>query len=314
MFVNPIFIKEGINSLRNFGLLKVITKIGMLVFIDKFDFIILDELYSIIPIIKLKMKKVAIIIPIYKTSITHSEELSLSLLEKNLKKYTKIVIYPNSISLPKRLNPNVYKFLPLSKKYFLSTKTYSQLLLSRKFYKSFSEYEYVLIYQLDGIVMSSELNKFLSLGFSYIGAPWPYSFLSLILNRKRNFFNVTGNGGISLRKISDFLSVFDAEKEITGSKRSKKLIPACLRYFTSKKISFYPFNEDGFWSIEAVKYFKDFSVAPVKFSAQFSLEKNAPYYSKKFLKDKLPLFSHAWSKYNKNWWQKRFINEYETKH
>ena len=90
---------------------------------------------------------------------------------------------------------------------------YNNLLLSEDFYRRFSSYEYLLIFQLDAYAFRDELTKWCSTNYSYIGAPLPRDLTSAVETTHNNISNnkiilkKSFNGGASLRKISDFISV-----------------------------------------------------------------------------------------------------------
>ncbi len=88
------------------------------------------------------MKKVVIIIPIYKEKISKSEQTSLIQCMKVLGKYPIIFVGPRS------LNTNFYEYLCKNKnisfqikrfkdEYFKGLAEYSRLLLNKDFYKTF---------------------------------------------------------------------------------------------------------------------------------------------------------------------------------
>lgn len=253
------------------------------------------------------MKRVAVVVPVYQKIFTKDEQFSLTCLSRRLREY------PIIFFAPEGYKPTIelagfhaeWKFFP--EKYFKSVKSYSELLLKEEFYEAFLSYEYIFIYQLDGLVFDSNLQKWCDKKFSYIGAPWRRSFISFITHPSGKYSNIVGNGGMCLRNVRDHLRVFSCFKSEKPVFRYTDFIWATLLGRSRKKwlkspISTYPFNEDGFWSLEASKYSKEFSVAPVAIASQFCLEKFPEYYYKHYLKGKSPFAAHAWAKYNKKWW------------
>ena len=57
--------------------------------------------------------------------------------------------------------------------YFQTVQTYSELCCQSSFYRTFKDYEFMMIYQQDCWVFEDKLDHFCSLGYDYIGAPWP---------------------------------------------------------------------------------------------------------------------------------------------
>ena len=90
---------------------------------------------------------------------------------------------------------------------------YNNLMLSEVFYRRFSSYEYLLLFQLDAYVFRNELTRWCSTNYSYIGAPLPNDLISAVetahndISNNKIILRKSFNGGASLRKISDFISV-----------------------------------------------------------------------------------------------------------
>jgi hypothetical protein len=111
---------------------------------------------------------------------------------------------------------------------------------------------------------------------SYIGAPWFHSVIGLLTTHHWKLQG--GNGGLSLRRIPDFLRVLDRTDA-----------------------SYYPFNEDGFWSFKAPKIDPQFNAATFEQSLAFAFEDN-PRKCFKLNGNRLPFGVHAWEKYDKQFW------------
>lgn len=255
--------------------------------------------------------RVVIVVPVYQKTLKKSEVLSLELLQKYLDKYHVIFLASKKYNPPKELTKvknSSWEYF--DKYYFSSVKAYSELLLTSDFYKRFLHYSYMFIYQLDGLVFSDDLISWCKLGYSYIGAPWTFSLTSFLTHPKHNFMNITGNGGVSLRKVKDHFELLKKLESdgATSTIPLKDLLISILRFrsnniWLKSKPKLYPFNEDGFWSLEAPKYSKKFTVAPVDIAAAFCLEKSPEKLSKKYLEGKLPFAAHAWEKYQPSWWK-----------
>ena len=87
---------------------------------------------------------------------------------------------------------------------FESIPAYSRLLLSRPFYQAFQAYDYILIYQPDCLVFSSDLTSWCDLEYDYLGAPW----FKDPADPEQGFSRV-GNGGLSLRRVASCLQVLE---------------------------------------------------------------------------------------------------------
>ena len=91
--------------------------------------------------------------------------------------------------------------------FFGSTAATNRLMLSREFYGTFSHYSYILIYQLDALVLSDQLVQWCETGLDYVGAPWLKCEVTPWVNEP-----AVGNGGFSLRKVPSFLEVLSSNK------------------------------------------------------------------------------------------------------
>src|SRR5215813_2176546 len=115
-----------------------------------------------------RKKRIATVTPIYRKALTVDEQISLHHLQHFLSQYENFAIVPDGlrVTLPgfhiKRFSPQCFE----------SEATYSCLLLTPTFYEAFSDYDYILIYQLDCLVFSSDLKYWCDIGYDYIGAPW----------------------------------------------------------------------------------------------------------------------------------------------
>ncbi|MDA9006526.1 hypothetical protein N9J36_02800 [Litoricola sp.] len=190
-------------------------------------------------------------------------------------------------------------------KFFKSTRSYSRLLCSKHFYQRFSRYEYILIVQLDALLLKSDIASWCDKQYSYIGAPWFEGFSNPTSPLK---LAGVGNGGFSLRYVDHCLRVFDRIRYLP-SYRSTRLIHG------HKKISsmlndliaisnFYPLIypvEDVFWGAVVPDNLPWFKVPSPTVAAHFSFEV-APRYLFQLNKGQLPLGCHAWERYDADFW------------
>ena len=270
---------------------------------------------------------VAVVVPLYKSWLSDDEKISLRHLYKYLGEYDKYLL------IPQKLNAHLdgFESKRFPDHYFRGKHTYNSLLVEKKFYKSFKDYKYILIYQLDCLVFSNQLEKWCQRDYDYIGAPW--------LKEEGKNTHVdqesVGNGGFSLRKIDSFLKVLDKHNSVLNNikrlcnsifnilialdlrTRIKKLVKAIIKGSslasvhkkTSKIINkailkkYIDYrNEDLFWSFEAAKYVPNFKVASVNDALQFAFEVN-PKVCFKRNNECLPFGCHAWNKYDRDFWE-----------
>ena len=192
------------------------------------------------------------------------------------------------------------------------------------FYEMFTDYEYVLIYQLDCLVFSDQLTESCHTDLDYIGAPWFRS----TTDPSKGFSRV-GNGGLSLRKVEGFLRVIDSRRyveqpvsywkdlclrrlnDIRGLAMPQRLIKKLrilrdLRRGVRWYMSEYTLNEDRFWSDRATLFDPDLKIAPKEVGLRFSFERFPRYCFEKNNR-RLPFGCHAWTQYERTFWEPYLI-------
>ncbi|MCE6989178.1 DUF5672 family protein [Dyadobacter sp. CY323] len=239
---------------------------------------------------------VAVVIPVYKSSLTEYEEISLAQCVSVLSDYPIKIAKPRGLTLDSILAkyPNI-ELVSFDDHCFKGIDAYNKLLISIDFYKAFEQYQYILIYQLDAFVFRDELLDWCKKGYDYIGAPsfhheefdaLPAGSHSVFENALKNRRFVL-NGGLSLRRI-----------------------PAFIRYLKILN-TFYPAwtgNEDMLFSQEATRLIpmKMFMKLPSwRDALRFSFEKS-PAATYELTKHQLPFACHAWERYDPAFWA-RFI-------
>ncbi|MCK9305285.1 MAG: DUF5672 family protein [Bacteroidales bacterium] len=260
----------------------------------------------------MKFKSAAIIVPLFKSSLTDTEEVSISrCFSIWADKYDIYFVKPVTLNLQ-----NIEKAYPCTgvisfdPSFFKGKEGYNRLMFSPLFYEKFLDYQYILIYQADGYVFRDELEYWCSLGYDYIGAPWiPKNrhskwwyriivclrkfLLKLKSYRDRDiqYYNV-GNGGVSLRKTSIFYKI---------AREDREKIVSCIKMLGRYSM----FNEDIYWSLEGKTasgkrlYKPDYHKA-----LEFSFDMN-PDISYKLNKNRLPFCCHGFShpRHSKFWRQ-----------
>ena len=233
------------------------------------------------------MKKVVIVIPIYRNELTELEKVSLQQAKDVLGQYDMVFIAPDDLPVSLVYQYEHILIYRFAARYFVNTASYSELLLSAGFYQRFIKYEYMLIYQLDAFVFSERLREFCSLGFDYIGAVCKGKYWDEIHCQ-------VGNGGFSLRKISSCLRMVQDKERVFDA--YPELISAFNQY------------EDLFFSVCQNIREADFKVADVdtarSFSAQYEICD----------KEELPFGCHGWFTYNYFAWYSLLVSLYKDKY
>lgn len=249
-------------------------------------------------------KKVAVVIPFYKSTISNLEKISLTQAAKTLAGYPLIGIKPLSLIPGEDLKTFPFTdIISFDDSYFEGIEGYNALMLSDIFYKAFLDYEFILIHQLDAFIFKDELGYWCKQPFDYIGAPWTrvkdYPDFFKALKSKIQFYTHArfdvrhngipshlqyeyrvGNGGLSLRRVKKFYEL------------SIKLRYKMDEYLTRTE---HQFHEDIFWSIEVNRKHKILKIPGFKKALKFSMEQ-APVRSLKTNNNQLPFGCHAWDK------------------
>ncbi|HEX5707250.1 MAG TPA: DUF5672 family protein [Pyrinomonadaceae bacterium] len=273
-----------------------------------------------------KKTTAAVVVPVYRETLTADEELSRRHLEHHLGAHDKFLAAPERLSLTL---PG-YHVAKFADEFFHSTVTYSALLLSEEFYRAFAAYEYILIYQLDALVFSDQLREWCATGLDYVGPPW--------LPGEPGVDFVTeptvGNGGFSLRRVESFLEVLRADgvererdkyweamyEAAPAGEKLRRLPRKIMRRLglsvaggraivggsrAGAAVDADPggrFNEDCFWSFRAREYRPDFRVATAEEGLRFAFEVN-PRKCYELAGRRMPFGCHAWRRYDPAFWE-----------
>jgi hypothetical protein len=270
-------------------------------------------------------RQVAVVVPVVSLPLSVDEEISLRHLRTHLGRFDRYAI--GLQHLPEELSDFQLKRFPSS--YFTGRYAYNRLLLKEEFYRAFAEHEYILIYQLDCLVFTSNLVEWCRKGWDYVGAPW----LNNPDNPAEGFLTV-GNGGLSLRRVTSALAVLNSKQLLEDPKergrktgrRSKLLYerldfaPKLKRTIVATKTFLHRYgyhnkvgwhvrelaktksNEDLFWSFDAPKIMAAFRIPSPEEALEFSFEL-APRYCFTLNSGRLPFGCHAWAKYDREFWE-----------
>ena len=228
---------------------------------------------------------VAVAVPYWGAPLGEDERISLRHLEAYLGRYDRYTVSSGE-ALP---GLGVRRF---PRCFFRDPITYSRLLLSKRFYEAFSEYDYLLVYQLDCLVLRDELEEWCARGLDYVGAPWLPGPAASFVDEP-----AVGNGGFSLRRVEAFLQVLD-----TAGERQAR------RWEKGRADSRFEAHEDLFWSFEAKRYKPDFRIASVGEALRFAFEVE-PQRAFELAGRQLPFGAHAWTKYDRGFWEPRLLRQ-----
>ena len=235
---------------------------------------------------------VTVVIPIYRTNLSETEQMSLKQCLKTLGDYNIVFLQPESLDTSS-INFNKIKSEKFPNEYFKNVFGYNSLMLSEIFYERFLYSKYILIYQLDAFVFKDDLLMWCNKGYDYIGAPWiasPNTLSKRVISifdskrkkeRSKIFFEV-GNGGFSLR---------NTEKSYKIAKEFKNELSEKLKGGKMK----FDIMEDVFWSITAPKHFPEFKIPKYKEALNFAMDRK-PDLAMKLNSNDIPFGCHGFEK------------------
>lgn len=264
------------------------------------------------------MKKVAVIIPLYKAQMSETERISYEQCLRILGKHDIVIVTHDSCSLNEYSNiakgyGTTIRAIYFDAEFFSSVNGYNRLMLSRDFYDRFTEYEYILIYQLDALVFSDQLEWWCDQQYDYIGAP--IHFRDEDGNVTKKVWGV-GNGGLSLRRVKYCQELLSWYKflpfmGLRGLARRYKMkwhtyLGLILRLFGQKNTLGYflrkEINEDLVFGVYASFSYFPARIPDIDVARKFSVESfPSEFYPIK--ERKMPFGCHAFDKneYNGYW-------------
>lgn len=277
----------------------------------------------------------AVVVPAYREHLSDDEELALKHLDHFLPEADKYLVMPETLDFG-RDGYREARFAPV---FFRGIPGYNRLMLSRDFYARFEKYEFILINQLDALILRSDVERFLALKVDYLGAP-------LVEHDASGAPTLTrvGNGGLSLRRISGFRRLLDSPAPKTtvreyyrrryteGSLKYRLLgVPrACLaasglrtsiqktiarglgrQYRVDFAAEAWAYSqggaaEDRFISLEARNYCPDFTFGRIDQALTFAFERE-PRFCYAQAGGRMPFGAHAWARYDRAFWEPHLL-------
>jgi len=272
-------------------------------------------------------KRVAVMVPLPTPELGRDEEISMRCLRAHLDRYDKFLLVPRGM----KVDFEGFVVIELDRKHFGSAANHNRLLYLPEFWERFSDYEFILMYHLDALVFSDQLEEWCGKGYDFIGAPFMKCGDSPWVMVER-----VGNGGFALYRVSSVLQVlwnryrkdprkyFEdhywklAESQKKVIKPLRAAMPQWLRgplidslrrtvrsldHFESIKL-----NNDYFWADEAKRYLPEFKVAPLEEGLRFAFEV-APSLCLERNGGQMPFGCHGWTRYDREFWEERFRGE-----
>lgn len=262
-----------------------------------------------------------LLVPLFRPHVTEDEALSLVITHARAANSTALtILHPPEISSfvarlrawfeRRSVQEITFASLEVPSHHFASLSSYSELMLSESFYQSLTAYEWLFVVQPDALLLSDYLAPWLDMPYSYIGAPW---FVGLDHPVKPLLPLGGGNGGFSLRRISDCIATLRFRGSIYRYLRRMELATLphqrwraewrALRYASCRGSNLQKINlfEDLFWSFVAPLINPSFVVAPFHVSSRFAIETEPRFLQQQM--QQLPLGCHAYRRYDPTFWE-----------
>jgi hypothetical protein len=256
----------------------------------------------------------AVAIPIYKPELSAAESISIGRTVEVLARWPLFLVGPARLSSHMQTlcarYPSGLRYMTFEDRFFSGIRGYNRLMRSTHFYGSFATYSHVLIAQTDALVLSDQLNSWCERDLSYVAAPW---FVGGSKPRQPLEFLGVGNGGFSLRRVSDFLRVLTTPRRIPNFIKSRdggeRGLVNLVRRIKHERLFAYnvePFfptsNEDVFWGLLVPAVFPFFRVPKPEDAIAFAFEV-APRLLYELNGHQLPFGCHAWERYDRDFWE-----------
>jgi hypothetical protein len=274
------------------------------------------------PVLKEPTKLVAVVVPLSKRpALTPDEQISLRHATHYLSRYDKYLVTPGTVAF----EHSSFQIKSFARKFFGSAAAHARLVTAPLFYETFADYKYILMYHLDSLVLSDQLEQWCQTGLDYIGPPWINCPDSPWVKRER-----VGNSGFALMKVQSFLKVLYSPRptidpdeywqEYYASKPKyiqylnlPKRFLKRLPIFNSSQFHMFRWLQrrseaDIFWSDEAVHYYPDFKIADVATGLRFAFEVS-PRVCLERNQHQLPFGCHAWARYDRAFWEPYLLRE-----
>lgn len=254
--------------------------------------------------------RVVIVTPIYRSSLSAEESLSLDTLRKHLGSYPRCLIAPESLPLSNFPDFRVQRF---ASRFFRDVRSYNHLVLTRGFYERFRDFDFMLIYQLDALVFRDELLQWCDAQYDFIGAP--------VFDPTDVTTAIGLNGGFSLRSPRACLRVLqggassrvretaDGMPFMERNRATRLLKRLLLTLHLRGLANVIPllvlrsgYHEDMFWSRFAPLFDPEFRVAPVSDAKKFAFEAHASRLYEENSRQ-LPFGCHAWKRWDPVFWE-----------
>lgn len=271
-------------------------------------------------------KQVAVLVPWPgRSELTDDERISLRHLRHHLPRHDKFLIVPHGSDF----SIDGFHRMHFPARFFGSAAKHGMLLATRGFYRAFLDYEFVFFHHLDSLILAANLGDWCRPDIDYIGPPWIRCPDSPWVTRPR-----VGNGGCTLLRVDAALRALTchlldrpsalwfglftthAPDPVVGTlAHIERILPGCwpaarlMREWREvHDPSRHNRNNDLFWSDRAAIHDPTFKVASLDDGLRFAFEV-APRECFEMNGRQLPLGAHAWTRYDRSFWEPHLLPE-----
>lgn len=257
----------------------------------------------------------SVVVPVYK-ALTPVEGVVLAHNARLLRNYSFVIIGPSNAIFEKEKAHKLVTsegvevtITSFPDEDFASISGYNSLLKSHRFLRTFRDIDFILMCQLDAVILSDELGSWLLEGFDFVGAP---HFKGYTAPEIPPSFISGANGGLSLRNISASMRALDKVRVVNETAWTKLIDWSGLPWLSASLLQSKPWllaepnvYEDIFWSRLMPRIISEYRVAPPHVAAKFAFEVLPRYLFNRNSKT-LPFGCHAWQRYDQPFWFDKF--------
>jgi hypothetical protein len=201
---------------------------------------------------------VVVVTPVWRPGLSDDELIRLRITERAAQSWQRVILHPEGMPI-ERIQQQLpsWTYQSCEPHRLSSVQSYSSWLLQSDFYERFRGFEFMLIAQLDSVLLRQPPSA--AFDYDYLGAPWDPPWRVIVFQGQMRIIRafgrmwgkklVVGNGGLSIRRVERFA---EAARQLAGS-----VAPQVLRTA----------NEDAVWS-----YFAEglgLRVAPAHIASKF---------------------------------------------
>jgi hypothetical protein len=256
--------------------------------------------------------EIAVVVPLISAGLTADEELSVASLRRHAVGIPVFLVVPDDLVL--KFDHVGFAVVRVPRAAMASIAAYNRMMLTPWFYQLFAGYRHILLYQLDCLMLRSDIATWCKAELSYVGAPW-------FGKRAPDDLKAVGNGGFSLRRIDHMLAVLESDRfspwprvaqqrrHFSSFKHLKLLVGGLMKArkthdgspLAQRFAGCFQRPEDEFWSQYAPFFLECYRLPTPRRALSFAFEAR-PRTAYEMTDGSLPVGCHAWSRMDRQFW------------